>query len=580
MDEGAARLLNNFISRDLIREAPFGRGMMWIKNVTTAAELALSLFHATFESLETVGSNVGLGLNKIWNRGILRGDRQAIESGIKDILTAPVSPFFVARSGGKAIRYLSEPEFKNTPEAQAFMRQYPQAEQLLNDLFIGGGKLAMHQDYKINSIKTMKENFYNNNYIGAAIRAIPAINETLMKPLFEIYIPRLKVGQFLKEYSSALEQYAGALQSGETTRAQLASKTWDFVEDRLGEMNFDNLFWNRTFKSAMQLMFRSVTWKLGNIRAMGGAASGQSMEFINAMREQRPPELHSNMAWLIGMTATTVALATAIQYIATGKMPTNIKDYVYPQIDPDDQDIRVSIPTYWKDIVSLAHSPMGYGKSSLSSWVGRVADIWENKDFYGTEVRHPGDNPFNQGLEVAAHMIPLPFSLQSRSRLQKEGESEIKQEAGFLGFTKAPGYLSMTDAEKIEQDFLRRHMSAESRTSAEAEHSELLKAFHRQVAKGEMGPLQKALRDRDISIKEYRTILRERKVAAIVHNFRNLKAEEGIDVYKASNAEEKKLLKVMLIRKIKNALSNRPPEEREQLLKELKALTGSAASAE
>src|ERR1017187_3353783 len=61
------------------------------------------------------------------------------------------------------------------------------------------------------------------------------------------------------------------LKSGAMTRAQLARKVVDSVENRFGEMNFDNLFWNRTWKTALQLAFRSVTWKLGTAREITGA---------------------------------------------------------------------------------------------------------------------------------------------------------------------------------------------------------------------------------------------------------------------------------------------------------------------
>lgn len=85
-----------------------------------------------------------------------------------------------------------------------------------------------------------------------------------MKSLFEYYIPNLKLGFALKEYNLAKAEYSDRLASGEITREQLARQIVDGVENRFGEMNFDNLFWDRTFKTFAQLLFRSVTWKLGN----------------------------------------------------------------------------------------------------------------------------------------------------------------------------------------------------------------------------------------------------------------------------------------------------------------------------
>lgn len=547
IDEGAARILNNFISRDMVREVAAGRGLLWLKNSTTAVELSLSAFHATFETLETVGSSIGLGLNKIWNRGVVRGDKAAIASGLHDILTAPVSPFTTAKLGGMAIKYISQEDFKNTPEGKSFLKQYPDAEQLIDDLFTGGGKLAMHQDYKINSIRTFKDNIANDNYIGAALRALPAANEMLMEPLFEQYIPRLKIGMFLKEHSSRILQYEKELASGEMTRAEVARKTWDFVEDRLGEMNFDNLFWNRTFKSAMQIMFRSVTWKLGNLRATGGAFKGQSTEFLNAIKEKRMPELHSNMAWLLGMTAVTAALSSTIMYLSTGKAPSEVKDFVYPQIDENDSDIRISTPTYWKDLISLYHSPTGYAKSSLSSWVGRTADIWQNRDFYGTEVRHEDDPLWKQAFDVSKHMVPLPFSVQSYAKMKDEDQSPSRKALGFMGMTKAPGYISMTDFEKFAHEKAADHMPQGTRTSEQAEHLKFKKQLTAKLkANPEEGhsELVDAVKEGKISRQERHNIQAAAKSSHAAWSAKNMSLEDldkAVSTIKLTDEEKQEL---------------------------------------
>jgi hypothetical protein len=160
-----------------------------------------------------------------------------------------------------------------------------------------------------------------------------------MRPLFDYYIPNLKVAQFFKEYAEALEQNERKLKGGILTRAALARQTWRFVEDRFGEMNYDTYFWNRTFKSAMQLMFRSVTWKLGSVSAFAGAFGGQGKEFVDAFKERRAPELHRNMAWLFGMMLLTATLGAIIQQVFAHKPPGGLTDLVFPQLDPKDDKI-------------------------------------------------------------------------------------------------------------------------------------------------------------------------------------------------------------------------------------------------
>src|SRR5438046_3331236 len=105
-----------------------------------------------------------------------------------------------------------------------------------------------------------------------AWRAVPTALQGVMKPLFQIYIPNLKYSLFLRQMSEQAAEHTADLENGTMTRAELARQVVDSVENRFGELNFDNLFWNRTIKSAMQLIFRSATYKLGSVRELSGAA--------------------------------------------------------------------------------------------------------------------------------------------------------------------------------------------------------------------------------------------------------------------------------------------------------------------
>ena len=105
--------------------------------------------------------------------------------------------------------------------------------------------MAMHQDYKINSLKAFQQGIKDQKPWAVAISSIPAANELLMKPLFEIYIPNMKVGAFMYEMSNELVQRAGELKKGTLTRAELARQVVQSIENRFGEMNFDNQLINK-----------------------------------------------------------------------------------------------------------------------------------------------------------------------------------------------------------------------------------------------------------------------------------------------------------------------------------------------
>lgn len=559
VERGAARLLNNYLSWDIRRRAWAG-GLLWAKNVTTAAELSFSAFHAVFETIETAASGVGLGMKRIWNQGLIEKNTEAIKEGFKDIMTSPATPFTTARIGGDVIKYIgSKEEFLRTTRGQDFIKRFPEADALVNDLFLAGGKLAMHQDYKIDSIRTFRTELGENNYIGAAIRGIPALNELMMKPLFETYIPRLKIGMFLKEYSQVLVERQADIQSGKLTKAEAARTVWDFVENRLGEMNFDNLFWDRTFKTALQLAIRSVTWKLGNIRSFGNAAIRQSEEFYNAYTERRIPRLEQEMAWVVGMAATTAAISTIIQYMSTGKMPEEAKDFIYPKIDNEGN--RVTLPTYARDLFTLVHSPLGYVWHSVSGMWGRAIDAWQNKDFYGVQVHNPEENWALQQVDNLIHLMPTPFGISSTLRLRDEGVPAQKQALSFLGFTKAPFYIELSPAEQKAGELVQQYMIAKPRTPEEFERTRLVKKYSREILRAlkEGTPIDPHVNSIASDLQAGKLLERDvdrigaRMREPIVGKTKRLPLADAFLVWDLANDEEKEKLKPIMADKIVRA---------------------------
>lgn len=459
IDQHAGRLLNNFLSRDLWREdtpmGSVGKTALELKNVYTTVELGLSPFHAVAEGIEAMSSQMGLGFRKMINTGLLKGDVSQIAKGAVDVITAPFAPKSLFSLGRETIKYLTKEQFKNTPEAKSFLAKHPDAGHYFDLLFEGGGKLEVSEEYKLKTVKALSEAYKNNNYVGAGIRALPAINEAILSPLFNHYIPNLKVGIFMREIPQALAENAQRIREGKTTEAEVARKTWAFVEDRIGEMNFDNLFWDRTFKTSAQLMFRSVTWKLGNLRAMGGALPEQGMEIVSALREGRTPNLSPKTAWLFGLTTMATLLGTITQYGFTGTYPESIKDIVAPRINKDDPNERVVVPTYWKDAMHLKHDPWKYLTSSFSGIWSKMMDLWNpfnpaasNRDFYNYQIYNPNDKLFGKkGKDMLTYLMPKPFSIASFEKMKEKGEPMSKQALSFMGFLRAPGYLTHSQIE-------------------------------------------------------------------------------------------------------------------------------------
>lgn len=472
IEEGAGRLLNNHLSRDYVREYSVTKGLMEIKNLYTQVELGLSGFHAIAEGLETVSSDLGLGMRKLINLGV-RGNFKMAGEGIMDILKAPFSPKTTFTVGRNVIKFATVKDFENSEFGKAFLKKIPDAQQYLTDFFNGGGLLKQSEDLRANTFKALKEQAGKDNYIGAALRALPAMNEAILSPLFNHYIPALKVGMFFKEFPLTLKENESRLEKGLVTRDELARKTVNFIDDRLGEMNFDNLFWNRTFKSASQFFMRSVTWKLGNIRAMLGAVPEQAHEFINAAKEKRAPLLMPKAAWILGLSAMQVALSTVIMKMFANKTPQNFKDIVAPQINSDDEKDRVILPTYYKDIIHMRHSGLGYVTTSMSGPFSKLKDIWLNKDFYNYEIHDIHDGWLQKRKDDLLYFIPKPFSISSSVQQLENGDGG-KAAMSFFGLNKAPGYLTNSDIENEIFD-LYNQINTSVRPKAEKEGNDIKK---------------------------------------------------------------------------------------------------------
>lgn len=453
IQEGPGRMLNNMLSRDLIRDTKLGESLMGIKNLYTQVELGLSPFHAVAITLEQIASGMGIGARKIFNLGDVTG-------GIKDILEAPFSPKSTFSLGRDVFKFATVKDFENSEAGKKLLERMPNAKEYIGDFFQGGGLMKQHDELKSNTYKALKEQVGKDNYIGAALRALPAINEGIMSPLFNVYIPTLKIGLFMREFPLILAENKSRLESGKVTREELSRKVVDSVDNRLGEMNFDNLYWNKTFKTATQFMLRSVTWKLGNIRQMGMAPIEQAQEFIDAAKEGRRPNLSPKMAWLFGLSLTQVVISSVMQnlYLDDDDKNKDIKDFkdiVAPRINSSDNKERVVIPTYYKDLLHFWHAPTEYVTSGVSGPLGKGIELYKNVDFYGYEIRDENDPATKQLIDAGKYVMPKPFSISSFQKMKEKGEPFNKQALSFLGFNKAPGYLEQSPIESEIIDLYR-----------------------------------------------------------------------------------------------------------------------------
>jgi hypothetical protein len=162
--------------------------------------------------------------------------------------------------------------------------------------------------------------------VRAPFAAVEAVSDVIMRQL----VPRQKLGVFADRAAWELERL-GPNATFEETRAALA-KAWDSVENRMGQMTYDNLFWNRTAKDLAMITVRSVGWNLGTLREIGGGAV-DALKIPAQIAGGKPPRdisLHK-VAYLMGLATVGAIMGAIYQYLHTGKGPEELKDYFFPK---------------------------------------------------------------------------------------------------------------------------------------------------------------------------------------------------------------------------------------------------------
>lgn len=621
VEGNTARLLNNMLSRDRIRTNAAGAGLMWLKNASTAIELGLSPFHAVFETIEAASSQLSLGMLRTYNLGVRGADAHEFVTGLRQMLEAPVAPATMAREGAALPAYIEararlekigvtefghkqvegkQPhgiqeslehfrQVRRDKNIQRLLKRYPDLDQLVDDMFTGGMVIGQHADYQVKMLgKTAMESWTAGNPLGAIVRAVPTILQGTMKPLFQWYIPNLKYSLFLRMMSEQAAEHAADLESGALTRAQLARKVVDSVENRFGEMNFDNLFWRRTMKSALQFGFRSVTWKLGTAREIGGAAAGQAKEFGEwawqahnllgggggAVEPPNPgadgkipfpepemekpgwlPKLDAKMSWVMSLLLTTAALGTIASKVLSGKYPwewtaDEVKDKaegswdwfksmyretVHPRTGEKDSHglpVRINLPTYLKEIENALKSPARYVVGSLSGIVSKAHDIAENEDYFGNYVYNPNASTGTKLKQIGKYAAPEPFALSGYERGKDLGQGKTSYLSAF-GFPRAPADLDFTPAEKMAHDL---------------GHKERLTPEQLDEWKEK----RDAVKNGTATRKEMHSYVRQQRLTWLQRDFKGLSYRDALRVYGVASEQEKAELSHLLREKRRN----------------------------
>lgn len=525
----AARILNNYLSPGLAGKSYIYDLYRGAGNNMNQFQLGISAFHLGFTSMDATISKFALGINKL-STGDFAG-------AVKEFGRTPFAFITNIMQGRELL--------------QAW---YGKDKGLLTNtiaelMATGGGRAKMDKFYATGMKDSMNKAIKEGKLATAALKVPFYIVEQVARPIMEYIVPRQKMGVFMDLMKMELERNPNA--SHQEMRG-IAQKAWDSVDNRMGQLVYDNLFWNKVTKDLAMASVRSLGWNLGTLREIGGGTK-DLIGNVGDVIHGKGTKLSYRTAYVMALPIVTGIYGAIYQYLHTGQGPQELKDYFFPKtgaIDQKGQEARISFPTYMKDLYHYTTNPVQTVINKFSPVNNTVVEMMANKDFYGTEIRNVDDPLMRQVLDEAKFLgtqfVPFGFRNQNRDT-RTDVVSKIEP---FIGLTPAPHDINMTKAERVAADLAHAKIPVGSRTKEQAEHSKAKGQLRSQyMASKDMEILNKGVDQNVISTREKKQIIKESKMSSLERLTQHLTFEEVQHVMNKATKEEKPELERILDKK-------------------------------
>ena len=532
--ENAARIINNYLSEGLWGNQMYDiyRGL---GNTLTQFQLSFSAFHLGFTSMDTIISQNAIALRYLYH-----GDVPKAAEKFATSIAAPVTNYIRGDKLFKA--WYGNP---STPEL-ALMAEY---------LEMAGGRVKMDQFYANKFTEQWRDHVKNRRFVKAGLSVPLKIVELAAYPIMEHIVPRQKLGVFMDIASFIDKTFPGYTFEQKRTALQNA---WASVDNRMGQLVYDNLFWDKVTKDIAMATVRSTGWNLGSAREIGGAPIEGIDVLLNALKGQRNEETNK-IAYTIAMVGITMLVGAIWTYLATGEAPEEAKDYYFPKTgatnDKGDFE-RISLPTYMKDLYAYKEDPTGTLRNKLSPVFNMASQLMSNKDYYGVKIANEDDDAYKKGLDYLKYFgCQLePFGIRSILKMNSDKASDYI--LPFIGVLPAPYSLNMSEAEKAAYEIMISHLPVGGRTQEQKDQTELKKSIEMNLRKthGNTSELEAEIQKGKVSVETAKTILKEFQLTGIEKMVKRFDYTEAMYIYEKANENEKQKLKSIVIEKLINQI--------------------------
>jgi hypothetical protein len=532
--EPAARVLNNYLSPGFRGNELFDAWRV-VGNVLNQAQLGLSAFHLGFTSVDTAVSKAALGLEQLASGRPLQA--------LRSFATAPIAPVTTAMTGARVIR--------------AYLRPGSEGEEMAaiaDALEAAGGTVRMDDFYKTGAARSFWQAFTDARRQGptgrrvlaggkATALSVPAAFEAASKPILEVLVPMQKAGVFADLWRFEMSRLPKDATSDMMRAA--ASTAWNSVDNRLGQLVYDNLFWHRMTKDVALASVRSVGWNLGTFRELGGGASDLAHSAIGVVRNGRL-ELTHRGAYVVALPFAVGLMGSVIHYLYTGTAPATLKDMFYPRTgreNPDGTQERLALPSYVKDVLNYSRHPWRTISGKVHPAITSVVSMLENQDWYGNEIRNPDDPLVRQVEQEVKYLAEQfePFGIRNFEQERRESQPLSRSVGAFVGLTPAPREVVRTPAQNLMRDYLGSRVPGGATPEAAENRNERarLRLEFEQHRPHAMQDLQRAITQGAIRQSQAAALVKGLHEPPGVSAFKALRLNEAVKVYQLADSAER-----------------------------------------
>lgn len=444
-NNASAVLHNAFNTKSLWNMRGIGgdafRGAMALKNTIVPIKLAFSLFHPLH--VLTIDNATGM----------VRAS--------KELLSGKLNPAQWMAQMGQAAIYkgiIDNPRSGNRI-LKAYQGKIKDADitavdrQALQYMAEGGMIPEMSSQYKTGAIKNFKDAVQKRSATALFHAPLAAIN-LLQKPMFEIWIPSLKIASYLKDVQTALKTAPELIEK--PMERQLAfRRIAKSIDNRYGEMAYNTLFWNRWVKDLAVANTLSLGWQMGFIREYGGGMLDLGQFAKGGMTQKVKTGMLDRPLFVTFYTAQALAYGGLMTWALSGQTPTSLLDYIYPkngEKNKDDSDQRVSTMFYPREFMAIYKhmenegvvSGLGHLAASKASGVVGLANEWASGvNAFGQEIADPDAPMYKQMEQKLAYTLSDLTPISIGAIQEQASENPLKTGVmNVAGFSPAPKYIT------------------------------------------------------------------------------------------------------------------------------------------